>query len=231
MNKIGIICAGDTELNPFLNYIENVKITEKAMLKFYEGTIRNTSVTVLYSGVCKVNAAIATQLLIDIFHVNIIINAGTAGGMNERVQLFDTIVAESSAYHDVADDILTDFHPWLESIYFKADDRLLAITKEYSHTSKHPMQFGRIVTGEQFIEDEKRTEINRTFTPLAVDMETAGIAHVCYVNKIPFIAIRTITDTAEHSGIENFEKNCETASQISAEIVVDLLEMFSTTEK
>ena len=106
MNKIGIICAGDTELEPFLHKIEIIKTTEKAMLKFYEGKIGDVTVIVLYSGVCKVNAAIATEILIDSFGVNIIINAGTAGGMDENVQLFDTVISEQCAYHDVADDIL-----------------------------------------------------------------------------------------------------------------------------
>jgi len=54
-------------------------------------------------------------------------------------------------------------------------------------------------------------------------METASIAHVCYVNRIPFIAVRTITDTATHSGIDNFEKNCDKASRISKDIVLGLL--------
>ena len=79
--KAGIICAGDEELAPFLPLIKDCKITEKAMLKFYYGQINGTEVVALYSGVCKVNAAIASQLLIDIFGVTIIINSGTAGGM------------------------------------------------------------------------------------------------------------------------------------------------------
>ena len=79
--KIGIICAGDEELAPFLPLISGCKITKKAMLKFYEGQIEGLEVVALFSGVCKVNAAIASQLLIDVFGVNIIINAGTAGGI------------------------------------------------------------------------------------------------------------------------------------------------------
>lgn len=80
--KIGIICASDDELAPFLPVIEDCKITEKAMLKFYEGTICGAEAVALFSGVCKVNAAIASQILIDIFGVNAIINSGVAGGMN-----------------------------------------------------------------------------------------------------------------------------------------------------
>lgn len=227
MKKIGILCASDTELAPFLNYIRNYKITEKAMLKFYEGIMKQVDVVAVYSGVCKVNAAVAAQLLIDVYYVDCIINGGTAGGMEESVQLFDTVISERVIYHDVADDILTEFHPWLKNNYFAADENLSTMAKKYSRTAKYPVRFGTMVTGEQFIEDEKREEINRKYAPLSVDMETASVAHVCYVNKIPFLAVRTITDTVTHKGIENFDKNCEAASGISAEIVAGIVEQIN----
>ena len=155
MKKIGILCASDTELAPFLTRMHIEKVTEKAMLKFYEGTFGTVDAVAVYSGVCKVNAAIAAQILIDGFGADAVINAGTAGGMDKDVELFDTIAAEQTVYHDVADDILTEFHPWMKTSYFQA-----------------------------------------------------AAAHVCYVNGIPFLSVRTVTDTAEHKGIENFEQNC-----------------------
>lgn len=221
--KVGIICASDTELEPFMAHLKNAKITEAAMLKFYEAAIAGVEVVAVYSGVCKVNAAIAAQLLISLFQVDVMINAGTAGGMDESVQLFDTIISEQTTYHDVADDILTDFHPWMPSVFFPADPGLLAAAREYSLALAFPVRFGTMVTGEQFIEDNNRNEISLKYRPLSVDMETAGIAHACYANCVAFIAIRTITDTAAHIGIENFEKNCEKASGISAEITLGFI--------
>ena len=96
--RIGILCAGDTELEPFLACMEDCTITEKAMLKFYEGTLQGVAAVALYSGVCKVNAAIAAQILIDTFQVDAVINAGTAGGMDERLEIFDTVAAETAAF-------------------------------------------------------------------------------------------------------------------------------------
>lgn len=224
--KVGIICAGDSELEPFLNHIHNCHITEKAMLKFYEGEINNIPVVVLYSGVCKVNAAVAAQILIDSYHVNTIISAGTAGGMEKTIKIFDTVISTQLAYHDVADDILVEFHPWLPSIYFNADEKLLAAAKKIvqNQAVNHPVIFGKMVTGESFIDKNMREIINKKYAPLSVDMESASIAHVCYVNNIPFISIRTITDTASHSGVENFEQNCDKASVISKDIVLAVLE-------
>lgn len=80
-----------------------------------------------------------------------------------------------------------------------------------------------MVTGEAFITDDGRDEINKKYAPLSVDMETGSIAHVCYVNHVPFIAIRTITDTPTHSGAENFDVNCERSSEIAKDIVLELL--------
>lgn len=223
--RVGIICAGDREVAPFLPIICECKTTEKAMLKFYEGTISNVEVVVLFSGVCKVNAAIATQILIDTYHVNIIINAGTAGGMNQNLEIFDTVISTEVAYHDVAPNILTEFHPWLETVFFKADQGLLNLTKMAvdKQEQNYKVYWGRMVTGEAFIADEGRQMINEQFEPLTVDMETASIAHVCYVNNIPFISIRCITDTATHSGAGRFEENCEKAAMIAKDITVALL--------
>ena len=127
--KVGIVCAGDEEFAPFMPSIKDCKITEKAMLKFYEGKIHGVDVVALFSGVCKVNAAIASQLLIDVFGVNIIINSGTAGGMNPSLEIFDTVISTEVCYHDVAQDILTEFHPWMKSVFFQADPQLIELSK------------------------------------------------------------------------------------------------------
>lgn len=222
--KIGIICAGDREVAPFIPLVNECTISEKAMLKFYSGEVEGIPIVTLFSGVCKTNAAIATQILIDTYGCNSIINAGTAGGMNQEIKLFDTIISTESAYWDVFEGILTEFHPWMKTIYFKADKDLIDLAKGIvSKNEFSNIYFGRMISGETFIGDKYRNEINTNFSPLCVDMETASVAHVCYVNKIPYIAVRTITDTAEHSGTDAFEMNCDKASKISANIVKAML--------
>lgn len=223
--RVGIVCAGDREVAPFLSIICECRTTEKAMLKFYEGTINDVEVVVLFSGVCKVNAAIATQILIDTYHVDIVINAGVAGGMNPKLEIFDTVISTEVAYHDVAPNILTGFHPWMEGVFFQADQELLRLSQLAVGKlgRKYKVFWGRMVTGESFIADEGRQKINEQFEPYTVDMETASIAHVCFVNQIPFIAVRSITDTASHSGTRHFERNCKKASGIAKDITVALL--------
>lgn len=223
--KVGIICAGDRELAPFLPHIQDLKVSKRALLTFHEGTINDVSIVALFCGVCKTNAAIGTQILIDDYKVDLIINPGTAGGINELLEIFDTVVSTEVAHHDVHEDILTGFHPWMPSIFFKADEILLQAAKRVQEKNhdKYGIYFGRMVTGEKFIDDIGRKEIIDKFNPLTVDMETASIAQVCYVNGIPFISIRCLTDTARHSGADNFDANCVKASTISKEIVLELL--------
>ena len=228
--KIGILCAGDEELAPFLPLIENRTETRKAMLTIYEGEISGVPAAVLFSGVCKVNAAVAAQILIDSYGAQAIINAGTAGALEESLALFDTVVGTETAYHDVAGDILTEFHPWMESVWFPSDPGLLAAAEKAAGKLGIPVRFGRMVTGESFISGGDRERILAAYHPLTFDMESAAAAHVCYVNRIPFLPIRTVTDTADHGAAENFERNCRRASEISARLTAALLEILRETE-
>ncbi|MDD4422741.1 MAG: 5'-methylthioadenosine/S-adenosylhomocysteine nucleosidase [Eubacteriales bacterium] len=206
--------------------MKNKTVSEKTLLRFYSGTIENTPVVTLFCGVCKTNAAIATQILIDTFDCDSIINAGTAGGMDKQLNIFDTVISTQVAHWDITDGILTEFHPWAKSMFFKSDIKLIEIAKKAASGIEN-VYFGRMVSGEAFIEDKYRNEINKKFSPLCTDMETASIAQACYVNNIPFISIRTITDNAEHSGEKAFLQNCERASQISADIVKNMLKEIS----
>ena len=223
--KIGIICASENELAPFLDDFQEHSVVEKAKLKIHIGKIGEHDVVLLYCGVWKVNAAIAAQIVIDDFNVDAIINAGVAGGMDSRLGILDTVVSTEVAYHDVASEILTEYHPWMKSVFFAADENLLKIAKDVAERiqTKGKIYFGRMVTGEAFISDDGRQEIMDAFNPLSVDMETGSIAHVCYANSIPFLAIRSITDTADHSGSEFFEMNCKEASRIAKDFTVEVI--------
>lgn len=221
--KIGILCAGDREIVPFVPMIAGIKVSEKAMLKVYEGTIEGVPVAALFSGVCRANAAMAAQILIDTYHCDAIVNAGTAGGMALSVDLLDVVVGVEAVYHDVEVDVLAEFCPMEKIRIFRSDDKLVEIARQVAGGFERCVHFGRMATGEKFIADEGRDEINASLAPLSVDMETAGIAQVCQRNNIPFIAIRTITDTADHSGDGAFWEYLDKASQISADFVRRML--------
>ena len=223
--KIGILCASDEELAPFLPCIEGDTVTERAKLRFHCGKIGGVDVTAVFSGVCKVNAAIAAQLLIERFGAELVLNAGTAGGMAPSLELLDTVISTEVVYHDVSPFILTQFHPWMETEFFRADEKLLAASHRAAETLKPARRvvWGRMATGEAFIDSEGRADVNRRYSPLCVDMESAGVAHVCYAFDVPFLSIRSLSDTADHRGVENFEANSRAASEASRDVTLALL--------
>lgn len=223
--KVGILCAMEEESAPFLPMFEEVKVSHTAMLTFREGKINGVDTVLVTSGICKVNAAIATRVLIDTYGVTAVINAGTSGGMDRTLKILDTGISTEVAYHDVAEHILTKYHPNMESIFFRADPHLVELSRKAAEKLDIPgkIYWGRLVTGEAFIADEGRRSINERYAPLTVDMETAAVAHACHVSGIPFIAIRTVTDTEDHSGSETAVLNACSASETAAKITAAVL--------
>jgi len=226
---IGIVCAVEREAAPFLPLIEDLKMSEKSMLRFFQGKIKGEEVVLVTCGVCKVNAAIAAQILVDTYKVDVIINAGTAGAMDENLNILDAVIATEVTYHDVSNDILTKNHPKMDDVFFKTDEKMITAFRIVAGTIKTPgkLVFGRMVTGESFIDQDGRDTINERFAPMSVDMETAAIAHVCYVNQVPFAAVRCITDTAKQSGIKVFEDNVAAAADVARDVTVSLLDEFT----
>ena len=223
--KIGVIGPTEREIAPFISKIFNKKLTEHAMLKFYSGVYEGVEVVSVFCGVCKVNAAIATQLLIDKFEITHIVLTGVAGALNKQLEIGDIVISSEVAYHDVAHGILTEYHPWMEDIYFRADVELLKLCENIVKSLLTPSDchIGRIITGEAFITDNERGSLIKNFNPLCVDMESASVAHTCYVNNIPFIVIRSMSDDADENGSELFENNIEMAALNSIKLVERLI--------
>ncbi len=217
----GLLCAGDDELAPLAALSEIYEKKQKAMLTFYCGKLAGKDVVTLYSGAGKVNAALAAELLIESFGCGALINAGTAGGLFARP--FDTVVCTECAFHDMDADILTDFHPWLPSVWMPSDKSLVAAAERVASRFASPVLFGRTVTGDKFIGEEEKQRLVKEFAPLCADMETAAAALVCRANGVPFLAVRTVTDLADGGGRESFEKNCKKASAAAAAFVKELL--------
>jgi adenosylhomocysteine nucleosidase len=229
--RIGVIGPTEKEIMPFINKITDKKLIEHAMLKFYSGIYEGVEVVSVFCGVCKVNAAIATQLLISKFEVTHIILTGVAGALNKQLQIGDIVISSEIAYHDVAHEILTEYHPCMEDIYFRPDIELLRLCKSVANSISisSKCHIGRIITGEVFITQNERKSLIENFNPLCVDMESASVAHTCYVNNIPFIVIRSMSDNADESSSETFKSNMETAalnSIIVAEALIQRLGIF-----
>lgn len=197
----GIIVAMHEELAMVLETLESSFTTHRAGMTFHHGLYANRPVIAVICGVGKVNAALCTQILISDYDVQRIINIGVAGGLAAHIVPGDIVIADSLIQHDM------DLRPLglplgqlfrMDIFDFKADPFMLNIAIEASQTiTKHSHFVGRIVTGDQFIASaEQAKQLHEHFNALACEMESASIAHVCHLNQIPFVCIRSISDNA-----------------------------------
>ena len=147
------------------------------------------------SGIGKVNAAIQAVEMIRQYKPDVIISSGCAGGNGDDINVQDVVVSSELAYHDVYCGTAIDSTTVYGQVQglparFQADPYLL---EKAQLTGAKP---GLIVTGDWFVDaKEKMREIIGHFPEAkAVDMESAAIAHACYINKVPFISFRVISD-------------------------------------
>ena len=205
MNKLGIIGAMEEEVARIKEAMTNVQITERASLTFYEGKLQSLPVVVVRSGIGKVNAAICTQQLIDLFETDAIINTGIAGSLNASIDIGDIVLSTDALQHDV-DAVAFGYDvgviPRMDTSVFVADDALRTLAGEVCRdvNPEITVHEGRIVTGDQFIADKaKKDWLTGTFQGMCTEMEGAAIAQTAHNNKIPFLIIRAISDKADNS--------------------------------
>lgn len=197
----GIIVAMHEELAVVLDALESAYTTERAGMTFHHGLYAERPVIAVICGVGKVNAALCTQVLISNYGVQRIINIGVAGGLGENIVPGDIVIADSLVQHDMD---LTALGLPLGQLFrmdifdFKTDPFMLDVALQASQSiTNHAHFVGRIVTGDQFIANAKDAkQLHKHFDAIACEMESASIAHVCHVNQIPFVCIRSISDNA-----------------------------------
>lgn len=192
--KIGVIIAMDIEYRQMREAIGGDS-----------GRLGNNEIVLWQCGIGKVNAAVGTMRLVAAHHPDAIVSTGLAGGIDPLMRVMDVLAATQSVYHDV--DCGTGLGCARGQVQglperFDADSRLLDHAVEVSRlsvTDAAPTAFrtGLICTGDQFITDrERQNDIKRHFPDgLACDMESAAIAHTCYLLNVPFLSLRVISDT------------------------------------
>lgn len=210
-NTIGIIGAMNEELEVLLKDMSDKKEVQKNDLTFYEGDLWGQHVVAVVSGVGKVNAASCTQILASEFKVDSLINIGVAGGVSKDVYPGDIVIGDTYVQHDVDASVFGDKIgqvPRMDIYDFKADTNLLNLAIEASKTVPDVKTYvGRIVSGDQFIADSDKVKwLDKEFQAKAVEMESAAIAQVAYLNKIPFVIIRSISDNANNGAHMDYEE-------------------------
>ena len=219
MSKIGILCACEKEVIPYVKNMCIINTTEYSMHTFYSGKIKDVDVVAVFSGCGKINAAITAQQLIDRYGVDAIIFSGIAGGMTEDINVFDTVVCTASEFRDTNNEIYSDF-PIMEKPVFYADEHLCEIARYAATQVDWKIHFGLATTGDIFTD-------NISSDALCIDMETAAAAHTCYMCKIPYIAIRSISDNNTDKGQEAINRNFDKAAGLSFRFVEAMLALMN----
>lgn len=220
MAKIGILCACEREVRPYITSMQNINTTQYAMHTFYSGKIKGIDIVAVFSGCGKINAAITAQQLIDRYAVDSIIFSGIAGGLTEDTGTFHTVVCTASEFRDTDNEIYSDF-PVMEKPVFYADEQLCEIARSAAKQADWKIHFGLATTGDIFTD-------HISPDALCIDMETAAAAHTCYMCKVPFIAIRSISDNSMDKGQEAINRNFDKAAYQSyrfVEAMLDLMKM------
>jgi len=196
MKKIGIIVAMEKEAELVKSLIENVKVVTFGPFKFIEGLMYGKNVVLGISGIGKVNAAIGILEMINHYSPDCIINTGAAGGLDHSIKVTDVVVGTSIVYHDVYCGPQCEYGQVQGfPTYYKVNKDLL--NKALSLKLDFNIVPGLISTGDKFITKGQDLEsIKKNFPEtLAVDMESASMAQVCYIYNIPFMSFRIISDT------------------------------------
>ena len=179
-------------------------------LSFCRGKLSGREVVVVRSGIGKVNAAICTQILVDQFHVDVIINTGIAGSLDAEIDIGDIVISTDAVEHDMDASIFGDpigQIPQMDTFSFPADESLVKLAKEVNEKANPDVHtwIGRVVSGDQFVSSgEKKEQLIRVFDAKCTEMEGAAIAHAAYLNKISCVIIRAISDKADNSAVVDY---------------------------
>ncbi|HDZ6740800.1 TPA: 5'-methylthioadenosine/S-adenosylhomocysteine nucleosidase [Mannheimia haemolytica] len=225
--KIGIIGAMAQEIEILRQVMVEPKVTELAGCKIFEGKINNTRVALLQSGIGKVAAAIGTTLLIQLTQPDMIINTGSAGGLDPDLNVGDILISTEVRYHDVD---VTAFGYEIGQLpanppTFSPNEQLVELAQKEAKKAGYNVVSGLICSGDAFINgNDKINQIRQNFpNVVAAEMEAAAIAQVCHGFNLPFVIVRAVSDVADKESHLSFEEFLPLAAEKSSTIVLAML--------
>ena len=229
MTKIGIIGAMELEVEQLKKEMNVTAVVKKAGMDFFEGTLGGAPVVIVRSGIGKVNAALCVQILADEFRVSHVINTGVAGSLNAKLDIGDILISRDALHHDM-DVTIFGYQPGevpqMGFREFKADEQMMALAKEACEKVNPDIHVmcGRVVSGDQFISSkEVKERLITQFKGDCAEMEGASVAHGAYLNSLPFVIIRAISDKADDSAEMDYPTFEAAAAKHSAALVKEMI--------
>lgn len=230
--KTGILGALEQEIQLIQAKMQQAETHEIGQLTFITGCIAGAggvmqNVVLVRCGVGKVSAAVAAATLIMHFQPDAIVNTGSAGGFDTRLNIGDIVVASQVMHHDVD---VTEFGFEPGQVYnmparYDCSTRLINAAQQAAQQLSHVCKPGLICTGDAFIgSDEHALQLRHQFPEIAaVEMEGAAVGQTCYTLNVPFVVIRSLSDIAGKTSTVSFNTYLETAGKHSAELVLAML--------
>lgn len=221
--RIGIVFAMEEELDALRKYISIDEVERIYDLKFFCGTYQDFEIILVESGVGKVNASRATQIMIDKMEVDYIFNIGVAGGIDSGLEVCDIIIGEELVQYDFDISIFNHKLGYIPKVgdSIKSDQRLLSLAKKVIKGGK----CGIIASGDKFLTDIKLGEfIKNEFGALAVEMEGASVAQTAYLSGIPFLIIRSISDVLNNNNKIMYEEFLNKSCDVVAVSLLKIIE-------
>ena len=207
---VGIIGAMEEEVRELIEDMTECEMQEKASMKFYKGQLYGKEAVVVQSGIGKVNAGICTQILADFYQVDQLINTGVAGSLDAEINIGDIVVSTDAVEHDMDVSALGDpvgQVPRMDVFAFPADKELAEKAMLANKRANPEIRtfMGRVASGDQFIsKKEVKDRIVENFQAKCTEMEGAAIAQAAYLNKVPFVILRAISDKADDSATMDY---------------------------
>ncbi|OZS75667.1 5'-methylthioadenosine/S-adenosylhomocysteine nucleosidase [Providencia rettgeri] len=225
--KVGIIGAMEQEVAILRSQIENCQTINRAGCEIYTGQINGVDVTLLKSGIGKVAAAIGTTLLLEHCQPDVVINTGSAGGLDPRLNVGDIVVSTEVRYHD-ADVTAFGYEPGQMAQYppaFVADTKLIEVAEQCIKLLDMNAVRGLVCSGDAFINGaEPLARIKAMFPQVAaVEMEATAIGQVCHQFGIPFVVVRAISDVADKESHTSFDEFLPVAARQSSLMITAIL--------
>ena len=225
--KLAIIGAMEEEVKLLREQIQDIQTQTIAGFEYYSGQIDGCEMVLLKSGIGKVNAAMSTTLLLQVFQPDAVINTGSAGGFHADLNVGDIVISQSVCHHDVD---VTPFGYELGQVpgmpaCFVPDTKLVdAAKKSIEDLGEVAHMHGLIATGDRFMYNPDDVQATRENFPnmIACEMEAAAVAQVCHTFGKPFVIIRSLSDIAGKENKVTFEQYLEQAATHSAKVILGL---------
>ena len=225
------------EFEEIQNIMKNCDEKRIKEISFITGKIEGQNCVIVQSGIGKVNSARITQMMIDNFDIEYIMNLGSAGALNPMLKIGDIVIGDELVQHDF--DITAFGHAkgYITGVGDRVYSDKYLIEKfenaiENLEDRDYEIKTGTIASGDVFCtEIEMKNQIYANFKADCVEMEGAAIAQVSYLNNISFIVIRSISDTPNGNNAITFDEFVELASKRCARILKEVLKDITKEEK